>query len=91
MKRLFTCAASTILLCATLCGCGSFGMGNEEVVIQTPGVSPMISPLISPDLDNGTVEDRDGVLEDEHRSPETGLQTEAPTEATQAPTATAKP
>ena len=91
MKKTITCILSVLLLCTALCGCGSDRMGNEDVVIQSPGISPMISPEISPDMDNGLVEEQDGMLEDDHRSPETGLQTDAPASAAPAPTATEKP
>ena len=64
------CAA---MLCVCLCGCGnqdqgqSQGQGQNDMAIGTPVVpdmTPMVSPIVTPDLEDGHVDDTDGIIED---------------------------
>ncbi len=69
MKKYILCAMTVPVLCALLCGCGSDRMGNDNTVLETPIVSPYVepstSPMVSPDIEDGVVEDRDGIIEEE--------------------------
>ena len=63
---LMLCAA---MLCVCLCGCGSRDQGNNDLVIGTPVVpemTPMVSPIITPDMDDGYVDDTDGLIEEKN-------------------------
>lgn len=65
---LMLCAA---MLCVCLCGCGNRDQGNNDMVIGTPVVpemTPMVSPIITPDVEDGYVDDRDGIIEDKDES-----------------------
>ena len=69
MKRILSCTLTAAILCVFLCGCGSAnpGMGGESAVptpYVTPEVSPFVSPMISPDMEDGIVDDTDGLIED---------------------------
>lgn len=60
---LFACVFA--VLCALLCGCGSF---RDELPVHTPAATmdllPEISPVLTPDMQDGLVTDRDGVIGD---------------------------
>ena len=67
MKKKAAYFIMTLLLALTLCGCGN----DRTDATQTPSASaavsasPSISPSISPDMEDGEVEDTDGIIGDE--------------------------
>ena len=69
MKRHVLYSAMAVVMCMLLCGCGNDRIDNEAPIIETPAVSPVIepsvSPLATPDVEDGIVDDRDGIIEDE--------------------------
>ena len=94
MKRTICFACVFAVLCALLCGCGSF---REEMPVHTPAATmdlmPEISPVLTPDAQDGLVTDRDGVIGD--RDPAATLAPSAAPSASPAvsadPAASAKP
>ena len=67
MKKNTAYFIMTLLLALTLCGCGN----DRTDATQTPSAtatvsaSPSLSPSISPDMEDGEVEDTDGIIGDE--------------------------
>ena len=65
MKRTICFACVFAVLCTLLCGCGSF---RDELPVHTPAATmdllPEISPVLTPDMQDGLVTDRDGVIGD---------------------------
>ena len=67
MKKTIACVLIAAMLCLALCGCANRNSGYDNSVVGTPlipEVSPAVSPMVTPDLDNGTVEDEDGMIEE---------------------------
>lgn len=72
MKKLIAYAMSAAMLCTLLCGCGSDQYGNGGAFTTTPSVAPQqdttsvptVSPMLTPDVEDGIVNDRDGIIED---------------------------
>ena len=61
MKRRIAALILTIASAAALCGCGR--MSNDR--IQRPEETvPSVPPVEMPDVNDGFVDDRDGVIED---------------------------
>ena len=64
MKKLILLALALVLSCLVLCGCGL----RDETPLRTPmptmDLVPAISPVQTPDVDDGLVTDRDGLIED---------------------------
>ena len=60
MKKSFAYLAAVLLFVLCLSGCGNSSMDN------TTGVSPVptASPYASPNVNDGVVKDRDGIIED---------------------------
>ena len=87
MKRLILLALALVMSCLVLCGCGL----RDETPLRTPmptmDLVPEISPVQTPDVDDGLVKDRDGIIED--REPGTSA---APSiRPSASPAVTAKP
>lgn len=65
MKRTIIFVCVFALFCTVLSGCGSF---RDDASVQTPmptmDLIPEISPVLTPDMDDGVVTDRDGVIGD---------------------------
>ena len=60
------------LLSTSLAGCGMDRMGSgvpAETPYVSPEILPEISPMISPDMEDGVVEDRDGIISKNEESP----------------------
>lgn len=97
MKRAFTFLLSLCAVCALFSGCGLDRGGNNAVTeapYVTPDILPDISPLISPDLEDGFIEDEDGLIEDNEEQPtQGGTKREAGDESasTPSPEASARP
>ena len=72
MKKLIAYAMTAAMLCTLLCGCGSDQYGNGGAYTGTPSVAPQqdttsvptVSPMITPDVEDGIVNDRDGIIGD---------------------------
>lgn len=64
MKRTIVIVCALAMLCAVLCGCGSY---RDERPVQTPVATmdliPEVSPVLTPDMDDGIVKDEDGIIE----------------------------
>ena len=75
MKRSFCFVLSFAAAVSLLCGCGMYRT-DGGVVVETPYVSPVIepsmTPIISPDVEDGIVNDRDGIIEDDTEDRGTG-------------------
>ena len=63
MKKLTATLLAVVLLCSLLAGCGNRNM--EDGTVAGPSGSPIISPSMTPDLEDGIVDDRDGLIGDE--------------------------
>ena len=64
MKKSFAYLAAILLLLLCLSGCGNSNMDNTIGVSPVPTAMPSASPYVSPDVDDGVVNDRDGIIED---------------------------
>ena len=100
MKNIISCVMGVALAALLLCGCGMDRMDNETLVVETPYVSPSMapsaSPMVTPDIEDGIVDDRDGIIEEE-RDKRSGTKQDSTTsspqvgESTSTPRATSKP
>ena len=74
MKRSICFVLSIAAAVSLLCGCGMYRT-DGGVVVETPYVSPVIepsmSPIITPDVEDGIVDDRDGIIDDDALDRET--------------------
>ena len=88
MKRLILLALALVFACLALCGCGGI---RNDMSAQKPSVTmdliPEPSPVITPDLDDGVVTDRDGVIEER----EPGASAAPTLRPSASPTVSAKP
>ena len=75
MKRTFFCMVAVLLLCVVLCGCGAMGTNRDHAVVETPrlpqttpdvipDILPEVSPLVTPDVEDGRVQDTDGIIQE---------------------------
>lgn len=64
MKKSFAYLVAILLLLLCLSGCGNSNMDNTIGVSPVPTAMPSASPYVSPDVDDGVVNDRDGIIED---------------------------
>ena len=62
MKKLLACVISLVLLCSVLCGCGDDGV--DDNIIVSPQVTAGVSPSATAGIDDGIVDDKDGVIGD---------------------------
>ena len=60
MKKFTACVLILVFVSALLVGCGDMNRDGEMDVIETP----IISPIITPDVEDGIVDDRDGLIRD---------------------------
>lgn len=67
MKKLFAYFLPVLILSFVLCGCGR-NRTDDNTVVNTPVVTPMVtlnpSPSMMPDLNDGEVTDKDGIITD---------------------------
>ena len=88
MKRLLLIAFALALSCLVLAACG--GLRNDTPV-QSPAATmdliPEISPVLTPDVDDGVVKDRDGIIEDR----EPGVSAAPSARPSESPKVSAKP
>lgn len=66
MKKSIINIAFTLALSALLCGCGADRTVDGTVGDATVSASPMptVTPMVTPNVDNGIVGDKDGVIDD---------------------------
>lgn len=64
MKKSFAYLAAILLLLLCLSGCGNSNMDNTVGVSPVPTAMPSASPYASPNVNDGVVKDRDGIIED---------------------------
>lgn len=64
MRKSFAYLAAILLLLLCLTGCGNSDMDNTIGVSPVPTAMPSASPYVSPDVNDGVVNDRDGIIED---------------------------
>lgn len=109
MKKNFVYILLSMIIAATLCACGNTTMNNESggsggsngssgsMVTSTPSVTTM--PTVSPRAEDGIVDDRDGVIQDDAReggstaqtSPKIDIDQTEGAEVNTQPTNSAKP
>ena len=93
MKKSIAIVCAFALICAVLCGCGEMradGKPAYESPAPAVTVTPEITPMPTPDVNDGIVKDKDGVIEDRDTGSAGTGGTAAPT-ASPKPAATAKP
>jgi hypothetical protein len=68
MKKYLACLLAIMLLSFSLAACGDSNMDNTIIASPSPSAAhtatPSASPYISPDVDNGIVNDDDGIIDD---------------------------
>ena len=64
MKKSFAYLAAVLLFVLCLSGCGNSSMDNTTGVSPVPTAMPSASPYASPNVNDGVVKDRDGIIED---------------------------
>lgn len=64
MKKSFAYLAAVLLFVLCLSGCGNSNMDNTVGVSPVPTAMPSASPYASPNVNDGVVKDRDGIIED---------------------------
>lgn len=67
MKKTIACIILALILVTALCGCGSNRIDNGTTS-NSQTVAPSANPYTSPAIDDGIVDDRDGILEDDNAS-----------------------
>ena len=90
MKKYFVYFITVLALSIALCGCGRDKVNDNSIVIS-PTVSPATtiepSESIMPELEDGAVNDEDGIIEDK----DNGNATKPAESTVPAPSATVKP
>ena len=64
MKKSFAYLAAVLLFVLCLSGCGNSSIDNTTGVSPVPTAMPSASPYASPNVNDGVVKDRDGIIED---------------------------
>ena len=98
MKKFFAYFLAVSVFSLALCGCGRDRV-EEDNVINTPVVTPMItlaptsspspSPSMMPDKNDGEVNDKNGIIEENDN--DTTKDDSVPSTVTPAPSASTKP
>lgn len=85
MKKSFSYVMIAAMLCLALCGCGNQNSGRDDMVVGTPVVpemTPLVTPMPTPDVEDGIVEDKDGMIEDNDNGRDTKTGNEKSSERT---------
>ena len=85
MKRSIAYVLISVMLCLALCGCANRNPGYDDSVVGTPlipDVSPIVSPMVTPDIEDGIVEDDDGMIEEKDTGREQKPATDKTTDKT---------
>ena len=64
MKKSIINIAFTLVLSALLCGCGADRTVGDAAVSASPMPTVTVTPMVTPNVDNGIVGDKDGVIDD---------------------------
>lgn len=81
MKKLMVCLIIAAVLTAALCGCGSDMVDDGSYnAVATPSVTA--APDMTPDIEDGIVTDRDGMIEDNDVLDGTGSDRNTPADST---------
>lgn len=68
MKKSIINIAFALALSALLCGCGADrtvdGTAGDAAASASPMPAVTATPMVTPNVDNGIVEDKDGVIDD---------------------------
>lgn len=64
MKKSIINIAFTLALSALLCGCGADRTVDDATVSASPMPTVTVTPMVTPNVDNGIVGDKDGVIDD---------------------------
>ena len=66
MKKIIACIIISTFLAAALCGCGSNNDAKDDHAhTDKPVETATVTPDMSMDVDDGIVNDRDGVIDDD--------------------------
>lgn len=69
MKKIFACVICAVMFCTVLSACGDNRVDNDGLLNDLPAataqVSPDLSPDLSPDVEDGIVNDKDGMIDDD--------------------------
>ena len=83
MKKITVCILILAAVSTLLCACGDMDQNGRNDWIEAPATSPVISPIITPDMEDGLVEDRDGLIrENDGEEPNTVAGTPIPASPT---------
>lgn len=63
MKKYIAIIAAALLI-LSLAGCADSGVDNDIMTSPAPTAMPSASPYVSPDMSDGEVKDKDGIIED---------------------------
>lgn len=67
MKKIISCIIISTFLAATLCGCGSNNdVKDDHSYTDKPAETATITPEASMNVDDGVVNDRDGIIDDDY-------------------------
>ena len=67
MKKIIACIIISTFLAAALCGCGSNNDAKDDHAhTDKPVETATVTPDMSMDVDDGIVNDRDGVIDDDY-------------------------
>lgn len=64
MKKVFACVICVVLLCTVLAACGDNRADNDRILNDMPAATAQVSPDLSPDIEDGIVNDKDGMIDD---------------------------
>lgn len=63
MKKSIAIIAAALLI-LSLAGCADNGLDKDMTASPAPTAMPSASPYVSPDMSDGEVKDKDGIIED---------------------------
>lgn len=63
MKKYIALIAAALLI-LSLAGCADGGVDDNMLTSPVPTAMPSASPYVSPDMSDGEVKDKDGIIED---------------------------
>ena len=79
MKKITVCVLILAAVSVLLCACGDMDRNGQNDMIEVPAASPVISPIITPNVEDGVVEDRDGLIrENDGKEPNAVAGTQIP-------------
>ena len=94
MKKLISMVLAVCIMASLCAACGMDRSGSDAVMetpIISPDLLPDVSPMVSPDMDDGVVNDNDGVIGDEDDRDTNDAETSVDTEPTATPDTSTRP